>query len=302
MNALVSVVIPTMKRPLLLKRAVESVINQTYQNIEILIIDVNEYNSKGQIATRQIVNDLSKGNNIQYLSFPNLNGSQARNKGIEHSKGNLIAFLDDDDFFEGSKIKKQAEVLELNQSSNCHAVSSLTQVINGFSKQSRVVKLNSDLEYFEDVLFGMVHFNTSTLFFTKDILVKMNGFDERLARYQDYDLMVRYTQFCKLVVINEPLVTLDQQDRVNYSKIHSIVDSKKYLADKYDGFLNKKKLKIKYLKKDKIDILKAALFNKKITLFFQTLLTRPNLNFYEYNNLIVELISKGVKFKLNQKQ
>jgi glycosyltransferase involved in cell wall biosynthesis len=301
MNSLVSVVIPTMNRPLLLKRAVESVINQTYRNIEILIIDVNEYNSKGQMATRQIVDDLSKGNKIQYLSFPNFNGSQARNKGIEYSQGDLVAFLDDDDFYEGSKIQKQVEVLKLNQSSNCHAVSSLTQVINGFSKESRVLTLNSDLEYFEDVLFGRVHFNTSTLFFTKEILIRMNGFDEKLARYQDYDLMVRYTQCYKLLVISESMVTLDQQDRVNYSKIQSILDSKKYLANKYDSLLKKKELKAEYLKKDKIDILKAALFNKKITLFFQIILTKPNLNFYEYKNLCMELISKGLKFKLNQK-
>lgn len=297
---LVSVIIPTINRPLLLDRAVKSVLKQSYPNIEILVIDVNREYSESQILTKQIIDVLSKENNIQYFSFPNLNGSQARNKGIEFCNGNLVAFLDDDDYYYIDKIQKQVTLLGKNESSNCYAVSCLTNVINGFSKKNKIIPINKDHEYFEDILLGNVHFNTSTLMFHKKILIIMKGFDEKLARYQDYDLMVRYSIKFKLLIVNEPLVILDQQDRANYSNIQSILDSKKYLESKYEDFLNNSLLGDKYLKKDKIDILKALLFNKKILNLLEVFFTKPILNFYECKNLIMELISKSFKFKFNK--
>lgn len=116
----VSVVLPTYKREnFFFERAISSLINQSYENIEIIIVDDN---SHGSIYSNQIISFIEKvkknknfKKNIVYIKTPkNLGGALSRNLGIESSSGYFVSFLDDDDKYLENKIKDQVSFMIKN--------------------------------------------------------------------------------------------------------------------------------------------------------------------------------------------
>ena len=103
---LVSVVIPAFNSSDYIKRAINSVLNQTYKKIEIIVVDDGSTDN-----TEEILSNYIKKKEIIYLKKKNGGPASARNLGIEKSRGNYIAFLDSDDIWEKTKIKKQLEVI-----------------------------------------------------------------------------------------------------------------------------------------------------------------------------------------------
>ena len=109
---LVSVIIPTYSRPEYIVRAIDSVLGQTYKNIEIIVVDDNGIGSCHQIETENVLKDYITQGKITYIRHKtNKNGSAARNTGFRASYGEYINFLDDDDYFLPTKIEKQIEIL-----------------------------------------------------------------------------------------------------------------------------------------------------------------------------------------------
>lgn len=118
MEDLVSVVIPTYNRKEKLIRAIKSVSNQTYKNIEIIIIDDNsDFN-----VELYLDNNLGTiENNIKVIrNLSNLGPSLSRNVGAKHSSGEFIAFLDSDDLFLPEKIAKQLMALKAQNADFCY--------------------------------------------------------------------------------------------------------------------------------------------------------------------------------------
>lgn len=108
---LVTVIIPTYNRVKLLPRAINSVLNQTYSNIEIIIVDDNKALSEEKMETKKLVDKYKKNiSNIKYIDLEdNIGGALARNRGIENSNGEFICFLDDDDEIMPEKISLQVK-------------------------------------------------------------------------------------------------------------------------------------------------------------------------------------------------
>ena len=116
-NVLVSVIVPTYHRFESLFRAIDSVVKQTYNNIEIIVVDDNF----DDLVLRKRISDRIKRleYNVEYVApDQHLGSAFARNKGIELSKGEFLAFLDDDDVFYPTKIEMQVKFFqkECNQS------------------------------------------------------------------------------------------------------------------------------------------------------------------------------------------
>lgn len=110
-DILVSVVIPTYARNDMLERAIHCIQNQTHQNLDIIVVDDNPPKSEFRLSTQKIMQKYASDKRIRYIQNPrNLGGSGARNVGIEVSKGEYIAFLDDDDQYYPEKIEKQLKV------------------------------------------------------------------------------------------------------------------------------------------------------------------------------------------------
>ena len=113
-NNLVSCIIPSYKRTDTLRRAINSVLKQTYKNIEVLIVDDNFNGDEYSEQVRNIVVSFDNPR-IRLISQPmHINGAEARNAGVRAAKGEYIAFLDDDDEWLSEKIEKQLRFLKDN--------------------------------------------------------------------------------------------------------------------------------------------------------------------------------------------
>src|SRR5690606_21643920 len=110
---IVSVIIPTYNRPERLTRAINSVLDQTYKNIEVLVVDDNNPHTDFRKETEIVMRKYKDNDQVKYIKHPrNKNGAAARNTGIQASAGKYIAFLDDDDEFLPNRIEKLVNKME----------------------------------------------------------------------------------------------------------------------------------------------------------------------------------------------
>lgn len=223
---LVSVIIPTYKRSDRILDTIDSVIKQSYSNIEIIVVDDNGEGTVYQIETEKRLKNYICDKKIIYLKHPvNKNGSAARNTGFRTCKGDYINFLDDDDYLLPSKIEE--EVARLENSTEivgavyCNSITIYKQNITNRIKKSYS---NCSLEgnVLVPYLLGECTFNTSAILFKRSTIESLNGFDETWRRHQDYELMARFFQKYEIVCCSkEPLMIYDVSGvRINVSHGH----------------------------------------------------------------------------------
>lgn len=189
---LVSVVIPTYKRTVdYISKAVESVINQTYPNIEIIVIDDSTSAYENQKETEKYFSSL-KGKNIIYLqNKENLGGSLSRNRGIEVATGNYITFLDDDDEYMPEKVEKQlAFMVENNYDMSITdlAIYSPDGTMVDYREYSGIKSLDNDYLLRYHLTRHLT--GTPTFMFKADKLKKIGGFDI-VKVGQEFHLMLK---------------------------------------------------------------------------------------------------------------
>lgn len=194
----VSIIIPTFNRESLIKRAINSVFLQDYPDIEIIVIDDGSTDN-----TFQIIKEYND-NRIIYLKNPyNLGASKSRNIGINLAKGKYISFLDSDDEWLPGKLSAELKLLDENP--DCAAVSFDQIFIN--QKNNKIIKRRdflrnscNDMKKIkqEDVLRGDCLL-TNDFTIRKEILLKIQGFDENLLARQDWDIWIRITSIAPVL-------------------------------------------------------------------------------------------------------
>lgn len=217
-DELVSVVITTYKRnDDLLRRSIESVLKQTYGNIELIVVDDNELNDTYQQKSEQIVNDYSGINYIK--NTRNMGAQYSRNIGILNSKGQFVAFLDDDDEWDLMKIEKQISAFTDDSIGlvYCNGYTS----IDGEKRDYRywtTVTNPSLVDMLEDDCVG----STSQVLIRKKCFADVGLFDISMPARQDYEMWIRISQKYKLINVNEKLFVhymhTGEQISKNYSK------------------------------------------------------------------------------------
>lgn len=197
---LVSVVLPTYERPDLARRAVESVISQTYTPIELIVVD-----DHSETPIQGALSDVTtKGiESVQYVRHPENRGvSAARNTGIEASSGNYIAFLDDDDQWDEQKIKRQVHQFRKSDDT-VGLVATGIKYKSGNMTRSGLPTLRGDVT--RELLAGEPFVQTSAVMVRRDPLLKIGGFDEELPSWNDRDLYIRLSRQCKFESVPELL-------------------------------------------------------------------------------------------------
>lgn len=233
MKEKVSVIITTYKRKFeILERAINSVLLQTYSNIEIIVVNDN---SKDDSFFIDIEENIKKfGNRIIYISYPENQGAcVARNKGALRAEGKYIAFLDDDDQFKKNKIEKQVEVLEKY---SANFVTCLYEPLGNSSKKRRIrrnmVTTIDKRELWQRNCVG----GCSEPLMSKELFIKAGMFMEKLPQSQDYDLWIRIAKLCTIYKINEALVKYSTEDNNSISKNYrKIINASKTLLKKYEN-------------------------------------------------------------------
>mgnify|MGYP000996680762 CR=1 FL=1 len=208
---LVSVIITTYKRADMLERAVKSVLNQDYKNLEIIIVDDNDPNSEYRINTEAIMLKFLNFENIKYFKHgKNLNGSAARNTGIKNAVGEFVCFLDDDDTYRPEKVREQVEFLINNREFNA--------VYCGWNRDNKEVipTISGDLTF--EILSGVSLVYTNVIMMKREVALSFGGWDESFRRNQEAAFLLRYFK-CghKIGVVSKVLVDFDTSDRSNSS-------------------------------------------------------------------------------------
>ena len=193
---LVSVIIPVYNRANTIARAINSVLTQTYRDIEIIVIDDCSSDN-----TRQIILDTYGDNSrVSYHCLDTNSGACiARNKGVEMAQGEFIAFLDSDDAFLPDKIEKQIKLIHEQNADLC-ATDYIRYRKDG-SEELVQTKPGSRKEIYNELLYCNF-ITTGTLMGHRKCFVDV-PFDETLPRYQDWDLVLRLCQKYSFCFIQE---------------------------------------------------------------------------------------------------
>src|SRR5699024_5430762 len=188
---LVSVIIPTYGRPEGLKRAIQSVMNQSYENIEVLIIDDNNPNSTERQQTEEIMKKYEHEERIRYIQHScNKNGSVARNTGIKKSKGEFIAFLDNDDEFLERKIELQVNKIEKLGKPYGIVYTKFLRKQNNKILDKGIEDRTGNLT--KEILKGNFYISAgSNIMIRREIVEEINGFNEKFLRRQDLEFLIR---------------------------------------------------------------------------------------------------------------
>lgn len=190
MEELVSVIIPTYGGGQFLERCVDSVLAQSYPNIEIIVVDDNGINTTNQIETSKLMKKYSTYKNVRYICHEkNINGSAARNTGVKNANGRFIALLDDDDEFLPDNINQH--MIAFKGLDKGYALTTCgTEYYKGEKKiRISIPRMEGNLLF--ELLSSQFTIGSSTLCVRKDAFDSIGGFDESFKRHQDMEFTAR---------------------------------------------------------------------------------------------------------------
>ncbi|SFG22516.1 glycosyltransferase family 2 protein [Streptococcus equinus] len=234
----VSVIIPTYKRSAFLVRAIESVLNQTYKNIELIIVDDNDSGSIYRKENERKLDSYVKSNKVIYLKHEtNKNGASARNTGLKIAKGDYITFLDDDDFYLKDRIELLVKKMEQNSNIDC-VYSSMLKIKNNHVYNYRIA--TEEGNFLKEVLSQNSFFGTgSNMFFTRKAIIQVGLFDESFFRLQDLEYMTRFFENGFSVgAVNKILVVKCEEDTLNYPNYENMKLAKLMYINKFQDSLD----------------------------------------------------------------
>jgi glycosyltransferase involved in cell wall biosynthesis len=215
-NPLVSIVIPTYGRPKLLLRAINSVINQSYDNKEIIVVDDNDPNSQYSEETRKLLRELIDQKQIIYTKMPqNSGGALARNKGAEISKGELLCFLDDDDEFLPDKLKLQVSKF-IESKFTLAVVGGFANILDENGNLKRIEHNEIKGNVFKYQLSSNIC-TTSIAMINKGIFMKVDGFSN-VPSSQEHTLFIKiFSENPYYDYINKPVVNIYHHSGIRIS-------------------------------------------------------------------------------------
>lgn len=182
---LISIIVPTYNREKTIRNSIESLVSQTYENIEIIIVDDGSVDN-----TSDVVSSI-KDSRIRYIKLPENKGAcYARNLGIKEARGKYIMFNDSDDTFVNNKVELQYQSIIENKSDMDFCKLKI-------HSEDRIIEVPSQEQIHDIKLHGIVselckaNFISTQSFIVKKSVIEKYLFDEELPRFQDYDLMLR---------------------------------------------------------------------------------------------------------------
>lgn len=207
---LISVVIPTYGRTECLKHAINSVIYQSYKNVEIVVVDDNDSDSEEHAIVKEIITEYVKMDNFKYISLDrNSGGSIARNTGIAQAKGEYIAFLDDDDIYLPEYLECMLNELQNGDYDVVYAAQYYELAgRTAIASKKRLPKVSGNI--WNHVLAADIPISIFLLF-NKKCVECLGGFDANVKAYDDYDLWLRWSRKLNFGCMNIPLTIVRRE-------------------------------------------------------------------------------------------
>lgn len=233
MNSKVSVIVPNYNGSKYINDCINSIINQSYKNIEIIIID------DGSIDDSWIkIKDICKKNkNIVSIKQVNMNAAIARNKGIDIATGKYVFFMDSDDILFETSIEDLVNKIEIEESDlaigNFISIDTNENIIKNYNIINENLVCNSPINYA-----GIVP-NPSNKLFKMDIIKENNIYFGNVRIGQDLNFFLKYIIFCrKISLINKNIykwriIETSMSNTYNF-RIFDIVEAFKDIRRFYD--------------------------------------------------------------------
>ncbi len=251
---MISVVIPTHNRSDLIQRAVKSATNQTYNDIEVIVVSDGCTDNTKEVVEVLIQED----KRIKFMEYaPAKGGNVARNMGIAAAKGDYVAFLDDDDEWFIDKLEKQMDVF--NMDAEIGLVYTGIKAIYIKEQVSYISRPIYSGDLSRIILLDNYIGTTSTVIMKSELLNSCGVFDNSFGAMQDYDLWTRICQKTKVGVVSEPLINYYNYPGNNQisQQTQKYEDAFAYLSEKYFDLYSKLSTDEKKIKTENIFFLLA---------------------------------------------
>lgn len=276
---MISVIIPTHNRGYIIKKSIDSVLSQTYKNIELIVVDDNSTDN-----TEQIIKEINDSRLIYIKLNKNVGANAARNIGIKKAKGEFIAFQDSDDEWIDSKLEIQLkELKEKNFDIVCCSFwqndYDTTQIFPNMKVESEDLLHRILLENF---------MSTQTIMGYRKCFLQ-ECFDEDMPRFQDWELSIRLVKTFNVGFIDIPLVNVYiQKNSISRNNKRAVIALEKIL-NKYEKDIIKYNLKSYYYRKIVAYASMADYDSDKINNYAKQLFL---CNRFNVSNILIYLLSK----------
>ncbi len=217
MKNLVSVIIPTFNRAHVLGKCIDSVLNQSYQNLEVIIIDDGSTDN-----TKSVLSHYK--DHIKVIYQNNSGVSSARNAGVANANGKYIAFLDSDDSWHKDKLKIQLEKFENNNIALMACNAELVDITgNRTIIYDDSIPEFSILDFFD--IYCHPYLGIPNVVLLKDVFNEMNGFNEELKTAEDIDLFLRVALKYNVGLVNNILTEIHVSNDSISAGMDSYIDN-----------------------------------------------------------------------------
>lgn len=222
----VSIIIPTYNRSALLKQALLSCLEQTYQDFEIIVVDDGSTDD-----TKQVVESLGSSK-IRYFFQENCGRSKARNRAISLAEGKYITFLDSDDEYLPNKLEVGVKALDENPQYGAIYSSAYNVDIKGKLHPYVYPAPSSGWIYKEITLYLPLTICLPTVMARKEVFKKVGVFDEKQNRFEDTDMWRRISKEYQFLAIDQPLCRIRYHEGNEMEHPEIIYQALKYYTQK----------------------------------------------------------------------
>lgn len=232
---LVSIVVPCYNHEKYVTQTIESIVNQTYKNIELIVIDDGSKDS-----SQEVIQKLANKYKFTFIHRPNRGLSATLNEAIELSSGKYFSTIASDDILMLEKIEKQVEFMEANpQFGMCYA--KIVCFEDSLEKSYEYPNSNKQGWIFEDLLNYGCFIPAPSNFIKKEVFDVVGGYDESLW-IEDWDMWLRIAQKYQIGYIDEHVAYYRRHDTNISSQTLKMHEAEKQILEKYKEYKNFKKI------------------------------------------------------------
>jgi glycosyltransferase involved in cell wall biosynthesis len=279
----ITIIIPAYNRSSTIYKAIESVLNQTFNDFELIIVNDGSTDDTIEFIKRNFTDS-----RVKIYTQSNLGVSAARNNGIERATGEYITFLDSDDFVEQNWLSDFVELIKLGYK----VISCGFKTYNGFD-----YKINKPTQQSALLHYYTASFLAGSFIINKEILTEIGYYDKYLTYSENLELGMRITSFCllnklEIGIINTPnLIIIQEGDRIKRYSNKKLYSNIRLLKKYKELFDKSSKDHLVYLSISGVEAMRLGK-NKTARIFFYRFY---NLKRFDKKNLLRILVTFNPK-------
>lgn len=239
----ISVIIPVFNGEKTIQATINSVLQQTFDDFELIIINASSTDS-----TLEVISHF-QDSRVKIFSYSKANVAVNRNRGVEHSVGEFVTFIDADDLWSTDKLEAQYKaLLEYPEASVVYSWTNCIDENGKFLRACSYVQHKGDVydKFLLDDFIG----NGSNVMMTRSAFLQVGGFDEALSNAQDTDMWLRLAANYEFTVVTKPQILYRICHNSMSSDIVGLEKSNLQVISR--AFANKKAEYLQHLKQDSI--------------------------------------------------